>query len=68
MIYLKKVSEKKDLKSFVMFPFELYKNSKYWVPPLIDQEISSFDEDLNPNLKDSSVQMFIAIENNKIVG
>jgi len=68
MIYLKKVSEKKDLKSFVMFPFELYKNSKYWVPPLIDQEISSFNEDLNPNLKDSSVQMFIAIENNKIVG
>ena len=51
MIDVKKVSEKKDLIDFVKFPFKLYKKSKYWVPPIIDQEINNFNKDLNPNLK-----------------
>ena len=68
MIFLKKVTEKKDLKYFVMFPFKLYKGSKYWVPPIINQEINNFNEDLNPNLKDSSVELFLALEEKKVVG
>ena len=51
MIEVKKVSDKKDLIDFVKFPFKLYKESKYWVPPIIDQEINNFNKDLNPNLK-----------------
>jgi hypothetical protein len=50
MIFLKKVSDKKDLRNFVIFPFELYKGSKYWIPPIINQEINNFNKDLNPNL------------------
>ena len=56
MIEIKKVLDKKDLVSFVKFPFKLYKESKYWVPPIIDQEINSFNKDLNPNLKNSDVE------------
>ena len=41
MIDVKKVSEKKDLIDFVKFPFKLYKESKYWVPPITDQEINN---------------------------
>ena len=51
MIDIKKVSVKKDLIDFVKFPFKLYEKSKYWVPPIIDQEINNFNKDLNPNLK-----------------
>ena len=68
MIYLKQVIEKEDLRKFVMFPFELYKNSKFWVPPIINQEMDSFNEDLNPNLKDSKVEMFLALEDQKVIG
>ena len=50
MIFLKKVSNKKDLRNFVIFPFELYKGSKYWIPPIINQEMNNFNKDLNPNL------------------
>ena len=68
MIDIKKVSNKKDTRDFVEFPFKLYKKSKYWVPPIINQEIDSFNKDLNPNLKESAVELFIAIKENKIVG
>ena len=44
MIDIKKVSGKKDLIDFVKFPFKLYKESKYWVPPIIDQEINNFNK------------------------
>ena len=39
MITIKEVKTQKELKEFVKFPFKLYKNSKYWVPPIISQEI-----------------------------
>ena len=68
MIDIKKVSGKKDLTDFVKFPFKLYKESKYWVPPIIDQEINNFNKDLNPNLKNSEVELFIATKDNEIVG
>ncbi len=68
MIKIKKVLGKKDLISFVKFPFKLYKGSKYWVPPIMDQEINSFNEKLNPNLKNSEVELFIAIKDNEIAG
>ena len=60
MIFLKKVSNKKDLRNFVIFPFELYKGSKYWIPPIINQEMNNFNKDLNPNLQDSKVELFLA--------
>ena len=32
MISVEPVNNLKDLKKFVLFPFQLYKNSPYWVP------------------------------------
>ena len=44
MITIKEVKTKKELKRFVKFPFTLYKDSKYWTPPIISQEIKTFDK------------------------
>ena len=68
MIFLKKVSNKKDLRNFVMFPFELYKGSKCWIPPIINQEMNNFNKDLNPNLQDSKVELFLAYNEKDVVG
>ena len=51
MISVKEVDSKNELLKFVKFPFELYKNSKFWVPPIINQEIENFDNEKNPNIK-----------------
>lgn len=68
MITLKEVTTKKELKAFVKLPFKLYKDSEYWVPPIISQEIKTFDKKENPVFKDAEARLFLAYKNNEIVG
>jgi len=68
MITVKEIHSKKDLKAFVKFPFTLYKNSKYWVPPIIKEELSTFNSKVNPVFKDADAALFLAYKNGQIVG
>ena len=68
MVTLKEVKTKKDLKSFVKFPFKLYKDSKYWVPPIISQELKTFDKNENPVFNDAEAQLFLAYKEGEVVG
>ncbi len=68
MVTLKKVGSKADLKKFVKFPFALYKDSPYWVPPIIKDEMASFDENKNPVFKNAEAQFFLAYKDGKVVG
>ncbi|MDO6598007.1 GTP cyclohydrolase [Oceanihabitans sp. 2_MG-2023] len=68
MITIKQVHTKKELKAFVKFPFQLYKNSKYWVPPIISQELKTFDKKENPVFNDADAYFFLAYKGDEIVG
>src|SRR5690554_4044303 len=68
MVTLKEVSTKKDLKRFVKFPFELYKDSRQWVPPIISDEMNNFDPAKNPALENAEVTLYLAYKNHKVVG
>lgn len=68
MIIVKEVHSKKDLKAFVKFPFSLYKDSKYWVPPIISQELKTFNKKVNPVFNDAEARFFLAYKDQKIVG
>lgn len=68
MITVKLAKTKKELKAFVKFPFSLYKDSKYWVPPIISQELATFNKDRNPIFKDAEATFFLAYKNGEIVG
>ncbi|TVZ55727.1 acetyltransferase (GNAT) family protein [Lutibacter sp. Hel_I_33_5] len=68
MITLKEITTKKEMKQFVTFPFSLYKDNKYWVPPIIKDEVNNFDATKNPVFKNASAQFFLAYQNNKIAG
>jgi hypothetical protein len=68
MISIKEVTSQKELKKFVTFPFSLYKDNKYWVPPIIKDELESFDKTKNPVFKDADAQFFLAYKDNRIVG
>ena len=68
MVTLKEATIKSELKQFVKFPFTLYKNSPYWVPPIINDELESFDRDKNPAFKNADAWFFLAYKNGKIVG
>ncbi len=68
MIIVKEVTTKKGLKTFVKFPFSLYKGSKYWVPPIIKQELETFNKDKNPIFKDAEASFFLAYKGKEVVG
>ena len=68
MITIREVSTSKDLKAFVKFPFKLYKDSKYWTPPIISQELKTFNKNENPVFKDAEARLFLAYKNNDVVG
>lgn len=68
MISIQQVSDKKQLKEFVTFPFELYKNHPFWVPPLISDEMENFDASKNPAFESAEAHLFLAYKNNRIVG
>ena len=68
MIIIKEAVSKRDIKTFVKFPFSLYKNSKYWVPPIISEEVKVFDKKRNHVLESADARLFIAYKNGVVVG
>ena len=68
MIEIKEAVTKSELKTFVKFPFSIYKDSAYWVPPIINDELATFDRDKNPIFNDAEAKFFLAYKEGKIVG
>ncbi|WP_115462876.1 GNAT family N-acetyltransferase [Winogradskyella aurantiaca] len=68
MIEVKKVISKKDKLTFIKFPFKIYDNHPYWVPPIISQELETFNEDVNPVFHDAEAQLFLAYKDGEVVG
>jgi hypothetical protein len=67
-IEVREVVNKKEMRAFIKFPFQLYSKSKYWVPPLIHEEIKNFSRDKNPAFEFCESSLWLAFRNNKIVG
>lgn len=67
-IIIKKVTSHEDYLAFVKFPFILYKNNPFWVPPIINEEVETIDHKINPVYQNSSAQFFLAYKKEKIVG
>lgn len=68
MVTIKEVLSPAEFKTFVKFPFSLYKNNKYWVPPIIKDELETFDKTKNPAFKSAEARFFLAYKNNDVVG
>jgi len=68
MITIKEVNTKSLLKEYVKFPFDLYKNHPYWVPPLISDELETFDKTKNPAFKSAEAYFYLAYKDHKLVG
>jgi GNAT superfamily N-acetyltransferase len=68
MITIKQATSKSDLKKFVTFPFRLYKDCQYWVPPLIKDEMEALDAAKNPVFKNADAWYYLAYKGDDIVG
>ena len=68
MISIKEAVTKSELTDYIKFPFTLYKKNKYWVPPIIADELETFDKIKNPAFENAEAYFYIAYKNNEIVG
>lgn len=62
------VKNQAELKQFVRFPMDLYKNNPYYVPSFIKDEFKVWDAKDNPALNYSKSRQFLALKDNKVVG
>ncbi|MFH0866518.1 MAG: hypothetical protein V1904_09990 [Bacteroidota bacterium] len=66
-VLIKEVKTKSDIKLFVDFQFDLYRDNKYWVPPVKAAEIKSLLPG-NPAFDFCDARFFLAYKNDKCVG
>lgn len=57
-----------QLKQFVRFPMDLYKDNPYYVPSFINDEMNIWNPAENPAMQYSEAKQFLAYKNDKIVG
>lgn len=67
-VRIEPVTIRRELESFIKFPFKLYRSHPYWVPPLIGERFKHFDPDRNPFYEHAEVQLFRAMRAGKTVG
>jgi len=68
MIEIRKVSTKKDLKTFVQFYYDLYRGSEFAVPYLYSEEIATLRRDKNPSFECCEADYFLALKDGKVAG
>lgn len=67
-VTIKKVTTKKDLKTFIRFNYELYKNNPYAVPDLYDDMVNTFNTKKNAAFEFCEADYFLAYKDDKVVG
>ncbi len=68
MIRIIKVENQRQLNTFIKFPFTLYRDNPYWVPPLISDEKFTLSKVKNPAFEYCEAEMWLAYKDGKTVG
>ncbi len=67
-IEIKKVQTKQDLKTFIRFNYEMYKNNPYSVPDLYEDMMDTFSPKKNPAFEFCEADYFLAYKDGRLVG
>lgn len=67
-VEIKKVSNKAELKKFIRFNYEFYKDNPYSVPDLYDDMLNTFSPQKNAAFEFCEADYFLAMRDGKIVG
>ncbi|MGB1448347.1 MAG: GNAT family N-acetyltransferase [Flavobacteriaceae bacterium] len=68
MIEIVAISSPEQFNAFVEFPFRLYQNHPYWVPPIKAEELEVIDKKRNPVFNNADARFFLAYKEGEIVG
>ena len=67
-VIIKKVSSSAELKKFIRFNYELYKENPFSVPDLYDDMLNTFSRDKNAAFEFCEADYFLAYKDGKLVG
>jgi GNAT superfamily N-acetyltransferase len=67
-IEIRTVGNRKELRQFVQFYYELYRNDSHAVPYLFFDEMATLRHDKNPSFECCEAQYFMAFRDGKMVG
>jgi ribosomal protein S18 acetylase RimI-like enzyme len=67
-VEIKRVRSLKELKSFVRFPYTIYKGDPCWVPPLDMDDLTTLRKDKNPAFEYCEAEYWMAFAEGKAVG
>lgn len=67
-VIIKEVVTKKELKQFIEFPFSLYQENPYWIPPLLMDEYETLRADKNPAFDYCRAKYWLAYKDGKLAG
>ena len=64
---IEEVRTQQDLMTFIRFPWKIYRGDRYWVPPLIQDQLQKFSPN-HPFLSHSEMILFLAYRGNEVAG
>jgi hypothetical protein len=67
-ITIKKVNDEKDLKTFIEFHYDLYKDNPYDVPNLYSDEKNTLSHDKNAAFDFCTAEYYLAYKDGKVAG
>lgn len=68
MVTIREITEKKDIRTFIAFANNLYKDNPYYVPDMFNQQVNDFDREKNPAYEYCDSKCFLAYRDGKVVG
>jgi len=57
-----------DLMQFIGLPWQVYRGSPYWVPPLVSERVSFLDRARSPFFQHARAEYFLARRGDRVVG
>ena len=65
---IREIRTKRELRGFIEFANDLYRDCPYYCPPLFFDEMNCFDKEKNPALEVCDFQLWMAYRDGKPVG
>lgn len=65
---LSEVESRADLGRFIKYPYDLYRDHPYWIPPLLIDEWNTLRKDRNPAYRYCTARFWLAERGGEIVG
>jgi GNAT superfamily N-acetyltransferase len=67
-LHIAPVHTEKERLAFLTFPWKVYRQDRFWVPPLLSERLAFTDPTKNPFYQHGRVQLFLAQRGDEIVG